>query len=88
MPRNHRLWLDDDQGLGPAIPQPTEHNPEQPIEAIQFGTGLLPLENGELLTKRDGFQREFVAREDENAQVSNHRTGKGNHHPILVERRP
>ena len=87
MPRNHGLRLDDDQGLGPAIPQPTEHNPEQPIEAIQFGTRLLPLENGELLAKSDGFQRKFVACEDESAQVGNHRTGKGNHHPILVERR-
>jgi len=37
-----------------------EHDPEEPIEAIQFGPGLLPLEDGELLAKSDGFQREFV----------------------------
>jgi len=46
MPGNHGLRLDDDQGFGPALPQPAEDNPEQPIEAIQFGPGLLPLEDG------------------------------------------
>jgi hypothetical protein len=55
MPGNHGLRLDDDQGFGPALPQPAEDNPEQPIEAIQFGPGLLPLEDGELLAKSDGF---------------------------------
>jgi len=60
MPGNHGLRLDDDQGFGPALPQPAEGNPEQPIEAIQFGPGLLPLEDGELLAKSDGFQGEFV----------------------------
>ena len=48
---------------------------------------LLPLEDGELLAKSDGFQRKFVAWQEKGTQVGNHRTGKGNHHPILVERR-
>lgn len=60
MPGNHGLRLDNDQGFGPALPQPAEDNPEQPIEAMQFGPGLLPLEDGELLAKSDGFQGEFV----------------------------
>jgi len=55
----------DDQGLGPTGPQSTERNPEQPIEAVQLGTGLLPLEHGELLTKSSGLQSEFVARHEE-----------------------
>ena len=54
MPGNHGLRLDDDQGFGPAIPQPAERNSEQPIDAIQFGAGLLPYEDGELLAKSDG----------------------------------
>lgn len=88
MPGNHGLRLDDDQGGRPALPQPAEHDPEQPIEAIQFGPGLLPLEDGELLAKSNGFQREFVTWQEKGTQVSDHRTGKGNHHLILVERRP
>ena len=70
MPGNHGLRLDDDQGFGPALPQPAEGNPEQPIEAIQFGPGLLPLEDGELLAKSDGFQGEFVMWQKKGAQVS------------------
>src|SRR6266576_3190037 len=85
MPGNHGLRLDDDQGFGPALPQPAEGNPEQPIEAIQFGPGLLPLEDGELLAKSDGFQGEFVMWQKKRPQVSHHRTGKGNHDSILVE---
>jgi hypothetical protein len=33
----------------------------QPIVGIEFGARLLPLEDGELLAKSNGFQREFVA---------------------------
>ena len=40
-----------------------------------------------MLAKSDGFQRKFVAWQEKGTQVGNHRTGKGNHHPILVERR-
>src|SRR2546430_17287638 len=67
----------------PSPPQPAEGNPEQPIEAIQFGPGLLPLEDGELLAKSDGFQGEFVTRQKKRPQVNHHRTGKGNHGSIL-----
>ena len=60
MPGNHGFRLDEDQGFGPALPEPAKDNPEQPIGAIQSGAGLLPLEDGELLAKSDGFQGEFV----------------------------
>ena len=88
MPGNHGLRLDEDQGFRPALPQPTEHNPEQPIEATQLGPGLLPLQDGELLAKSDGFQGEFVTWQEKGTQVSHHRTGKGNHGSILVEECP
>ena len=88
MPGNDGLRLDEDQGFGPALPQPAEHNPKQPIEATQFGPGLLPLEDSELLAKSDGFQREFLTWQKKRPQVSQHCTGKGNHGSILVEGRP
>ena len=87
MPGNHGLRRDDYQGFGPALPQPAENNPEKPIETIQFGPGLFPLENGELLAKSDGFQGELVTWQKKGPQVCHHRTGKGNHDSILVEGR-
>ena len=63
MPGNRGLRLDDGQGFGPAVPHPAEDNPEQPIQATQFGPGLLPLEGGELLAKSEGFQGEYVTLE-------------------------
>jgi hypothetical protein len=71
------LRRDDDQGFGPALPQPAEDNPEHRIEAIQFGPGLVPLEDGELPAKSDSFQGEFVMWQKKGAQVSHHRAGKG-----------
>ena len=63
-----------------------ERNPEQPIEPVQFGTDLLPLEHGELLPKCDRFQSEFVARHEKGADVCNQRESEHNHQSILVER--
>jgi hypothetical protein len=49
-----------------------------------YGARLLPLEDGELLAKSDGFQREFVAWHEEGTQVSDDCTGQGHHLPMLV----
>jgi len=62
MPGNHRLRLHDDQGLSPTRIHPAARSPEEAIEAMQPGVGLLPLENGELLPKSSGFQSELVTR--------------------------
>jgi hypothetical protein len=55
---------------------------------FEFGPGLLPLKDGELLAKSDGFHGEFVTWQKKGPQVSQHRTGKGNHRSILIEGRP
>jgi hypothetical protein len=56
---------------------------EQPIEAIQFGTGLLPLEDNAVLAKSGAFHCECVARKKEGASVSDHRISKDNHQSDL-----
>src|SRR5271167_285534 len=56
------------------------------IEAMQSEAGLLSLEDGELLPKSSGFQSELVTRNEEGANVSDHREGKRNHGLILLER--
>jgi hypothetical protein len=43
---NHSIRIEEDQGLRPVTPETTEHNPEQPIESIQFGAGLLAFLDG------------------------------------------
>ena len=45
---------------------------EQSIDAVQFGTGLLPLKDGELLAKSSGFQSESVARHKESSEVGDY----------------
>jgi len=52
---------------------------------MQSEAGLLPLENGELLSKSSGFQSELVTQNEEGANVSDHREGKRNHRLILLE---
>src|ERR1700730_16802298 len=83
MPGHYRLRFHNDQGLGPPRPQMAERNPEQPIKAAQFGTGLLPLEHGELLPKCERFQSELVARHEEAADVGDHRERERNHQSDL-----
>jgi len=80
MPGHHGLRLHDDQRFDPARPDAAEHNPEQPVETLQTGTGLLPLENAELLAQGNGFQGEFVAWQAEGANVRHHSERKRNHH--------
>ena len=48
-------------------PQLAKRNPIQPIEALQFRTGLLPLPNSELLAKSGGLESKFGARHEPGA---------------------
>jgi hypothetical protein len=60
MPGHYCFRFHDDRGLGPAKPQRVECDPEQSIDAAQFGTALLPVEHSKLLSKYDRVQREFM----------------------------
>jgi hypothetical protein len=61
-----------------------KRNPEQRIEALQTGTGLLPFEDGELLAKSGHFQRRFVALLEEGAKLSEHCIGKARHIDLIL----
>ena len=84
MPGNNGFRFHNDQGLDPTGPQVTERNPKQPIEAVQFGTGLFPLQNSELLAKSSSFQSKFVTRHEQGPDVSDHRVGERNHQSDLI----
>jgi hypothetical protein len=60
-----------------------DRNPEQAIDAMQFGTGLLPLEDGELLAKSSGLQSESMARHEEGSEVGDYCESERNHQSDL-----
>src|SRR5580700_5127820 len=84
MPGYYRFRLHQYQGLGPARPQGAQRNPEQSIEAAQFGTTLFPLEHSKLLPKCNRFQREFVPGHEKGAGVREHHENEHNHQSMLV----
>ena len=76
MPGDDGFRFHNDQGLGPTRPELAERNPKQPIEVVQFGTGLFPLQHSELLAERSGLQSKFVARHEQGPDVSDHRASE------------
>ena len=51
MQSEHRVRLDDDQGLSPARPEPEQRNPEDTIEGSELWLRLLLAVCGELLAQ-------------------------------------
>ena len=87
MPGDDGFRFHNDQGLGPTRPELAERNPKQPIEAVQFGTGLFQFPNSELLAKSSGLQSKFVARHEQGPDVGDHRASERKHQSILHSRR-
>ena len=56
MPPDHRLELDDGDGLRPAVPQAGEQDPEQPVGAPWPWTRRGALEDGQLVPQRQIFE--------------------------------
>jgi len=61
MRSNHRIRLDDDQGLTPAFPHSGEPDPEQPVCSSQLKAFLGTMKNGELLSKRKILKCQLVS---------------------------
>jgi hypothetical protein len=51
LPVDHSVCLDENQGVGPVAPDLAEEHPEYPIRRSQSGSGVLLLENGQLLAQ-------------------------------------
>jgi hypothetical protein len=79
MPRDHGTWLDQNEGVGPVLPYPPKYDPEQAIESIQHGTGLLALVNSKLLSKSDGLRGQSGAGDHKRPPVGQHRRQERNH---------
>ncbi|MGH9631609.1 MAG: hypothetical protein ACRD7E_25160, partial [Bryobacteraceae bacterium] len=51
------VWLDDEERVLPARPEPAECDPEQSVERVQRWPWPLSLEDRELLSERNDFKR-------------------------------
>ena len=61
MPAHHGLWRDHDEVLFPRRPEAACHDPEQPVERLKIGPGMLTLPYDELLSEREIFQEQVSA---------------------------
>jgi hypothetical protein len=51
MPGDNGFWFDDDQGISPGRPNPTEQNPKCPILDSQSKARIFSLEHAQLPAK-------------------------------------
>ena len=58
MPPDHRLGLDDGDGLRPAAPQTGKQDPEQPVRGSQAWTRRGTLEDGQLMAQREVLEHQ------------------------------
>jgi hypothetical protein len=56
VPADDGVGLHDDKDAGPAEPRLSQSGPEEPVQAIQTGTGPFAFEHGDLLSKRENFK--------------------------------
>ena len=61
MPPDDRLGFDEGKGVSPAAPQSVQEDPEQPIGGSQAWAQRGALEDGELVTQREGFEHQGPA---------------------------
>lgn len=81
MPANNGFRLDDDERVGPSIPERAQRHPEEPVAAFEAGPGMLALEHRELLAQDENLQTEVVAGAEEGKQVRRKCGGKLDHEP-------
>ena len=59
------VWVHNDEPFGPAGPELSQQDPEQPIRRTQARSGPLPLEHSKLLAKGKHFEGSVGAAADE-----------------------
>ena len=65
MPADDGVWVYNDERFGPAGPELSQQDPEQPIRRTQARSGPLPLEHSKLLAKGKHFEGIVGAAADE-----------------------
>ena len=60
VPPDHSIGRDHNEGIFSRRPEAPERNPEQLIQGCQSGASVCPLEDGQLLTKREIFDEQAL----------------------------
>jgi hypothetical protein len=68
VPADHGLWPHHLQRIPPALPEPRQDDPEDPVHRRQPGPRLACLSHGELLPKRKVLQRQLPVRANRGSQ--------------------
>jgi len=61
MPADHGVWLDDDQHVRPAGPEPGQDEPESTVDRVQARASSSALEVGQLLAEGEVLQKQVLA---------------------------
>src|SRR2546426_3782179 len=68
VPADHGLWPHHLQRIPPALPEPRQHDPEDPVHSREPWPRLARLPHGELLPKREVLQRQLPVRANSGSQ--------------------
>src|SRR3989475_6111381 len=68
VPADHGLSPHQLQRIPPALPEPRQHNPEDPVHSREPWSRLARLPHGELLPKREVLQRQLPVRANRGSQ--------------------
>src|SRR2546430_14902096 len=71
VPADHGLWPHHLQRISPALPEPRQRDPEDPVRSRHPGPRLERLPHGELLPKREVLQRQLPVRANRGSQCPN-----------------
>src|SRR2546422_3486736 len=83
MPADHGLWPHHSQRIPPALPEPRQHNPEDPVHSRESWPRLARLPHRELLPKREVLQPQLPVRANRGSQGPNE-DPKPSHHGRLI----
>ena len=86
MPTDDGFGFYDMQRVAPARPCTSQERPEQPIKTIQSRFGPFPLQDGDLLAKREDFDRNISTTLEEDTGRGNQGQEKSNHAIIISSR--
>ena len=73
VPADNGVGRDDDEHFGPAGPELSQRDPEEPVQPAQAGARPLPLEDCHLLTQSEDFEGRVAATADEDADCGKER---------------
>ena len=76
MPADNGFWFHDHEDVGPARPELSQGDPEEPIHPAQAGARPLPLEDCHLLAKGEDFEGGVTATADEDADCGKETRGR------------